>query len=153
MNSMNGEFCASPTGLEAYYKMNHGTAGGTNTGVTTAVDLVSANNGTLNNFALSGSSSNWVVGKSLASGGSDSTTVTACGSYTSPSGNHVWTTSGNYIDTASSSNGCDSVLFIDLTVLPNSAGNLTETGCNKYVSPSGKYTWTTGGTYHDTFLQ
>lgn len=148
-NSMNGEFCSNPTGLVAYYKLNEGTAGGTNTGVTTAVDAVSANNGTLNNFSLSGSTSNWVIGKSLAASTQDSTTVTACDSYTSPSGNHTWTTSGNYIDTATTSTGCDSILFIDLTVLPNSSGSLTTTACNSYTSPSGNNTWTTSGTYTD----
>ena len=51
------------TGLIAYYKMNQGTAGASNTGVTTLTDL-SPNkyNGTLNNFALSGAASNWVAG-------------------------------------------------------------------------------------------
>lgn len=28
--------------------------------------------------------------------------------------------------------------------------SITETGCNSYTSPSGKYTWTTSGTYNDT---
>ncbi len=50
-------------GLVAYYKLNHGVAGGTNTGITTAIDS-SGNilNGTLNNFALTGATSNWVYG-------------------------------------------------------------------------------------------
>ncbi|MCG2786860.1 MAG: BspA family leucine-rich repeat surface protein, partial [Anaerolineae bacterium] len=50
-------------GLVAYYKFDHGTAGGTNTGITTAIDS-SGNiyNGTLNNFALTGATSNWVYG-------------------------------------------------------------------------------------------
>ena len=31
-NSMNSEMCGAPTGLVAYYKLNHGTAGGNNAG-------------------------------------------------------------------------------------------------------------------------
>lgn len=44
------------------YRYNQGIPGGTNTGLTTALDM-SGNglNGTLTNFALSGSSSNWVA--------------------------------------------------------------------------------------------
>ena len=49
------------SGLKAYYRFDYGTAGGSNSGLTTLYDITSNNNdGTLNNFALSGSSSNWV---------------------------------------------------------------------------------------------
>jgi hypothetical protein len=46
---------------------------------------------------------------------------TACGSYTSPSGNHIWDTSGTYVDTLITTSGCDSITTINLTVnlLPN----------------------------------
>ncbi|MES2780897.1 MAG: IPT/TIG domain-containing protein, partial [Bacteroidota bacterium] len=47
--------------LVAYYTFNQGSAGATNTGITTLFDLTSNNNnGTLGNFALSGTASNWV---------------------------------------------------------------------------------------------
>jgi hypothetical protein len=49
------------SGLVAYYRFDYGTAGGSNSGITTLYDLTSNNNdGTLNNFALTGSTSNWV---------------------------------------------------------------------------------------------
>lgn len=48
------------TGLVAYYNFDQGTAGGTNTGVTTLTDLAGTNNGTLNTFTLTGATSNWV---------------------------------------------------------------------------------------------
>ena len=44
-----------------------------------------------------------------------SITESACGSYTSPAGN-TYTSSGIYLDTISSSLGCDSIVTIDLTV-------------------------------------
>jgi hypothetical protein len=62
-------------GLVAYYKLDEGVANGNNPGVTTAYDSAgSGRNGTLNNFTLTGTSSNWVGGVNLqvspdASGG------------------------------------------------------------------------------------
>jgi hypothetical protein len=53
---------ANSPGLIRYYKLNQGTANGTNTSVTTALDAsVNAVNATLTNFALTGTTSNWVA--------------------------------------------------------------------------------------------
>jgi hypothetical protein len=50
--------------LIAYYSLNQGIAGGNNSTVTTANDITRNNlDGTLSNFALNGSSSNWINGK------------------------------------------------------------------------------------------
>jgi uncharacterized protein YjbI with pentapeptide repeats len=70
------------TGLIGNWKLNQGTAGSNNSGVTTATDSsVSGKNGTLNNFSLSGSTSNWVDGPSviptLRIVGSGTSTITA----------------------------------------------------------------------------
>lgn len=60
-NAMSTELAGNEAGLVAYYNFNHGVAGGTNTGVTTLTDKTSnANNGTLNNFTLTGTTSNWI---------------------------------------------------------------------------------------------
>ncbi|MEW6061494.1 MAG: LamG-like jellyroll fold domain-containing protein [Bacteroidota bacterium] len=65
MNNTN--LSSSTTGLQAYYQFNHGTAGGTNTGLTTLYDATSnSNNGTLNNFALTGTSSNYIANDNTA---------------------------------------------------------------------------------------
>ncbi len=57
------EINPATSGLSAYYRFNQGTAGGNNSGVTTLLDVTSYhNNGTLKNFALTGTSSNWVSG-------------------------------------------------------------------------------------------
>ena len=49
-------------GLQAYYIFDEGNAGGNNGGLTTVPDIGPNNlDGTLNGFALSGSSSNWVA--------------------------------------------------------------------------------------------
>ncbi|MDX2361074.1 MAG: T9SS type A sorting domain-containing protein [Crocinitomicaceae bacterium] len=41
---------------------------------------------------------------------------TACGSYTSPSGNYTWTTSNTYLDTIPNACGSDSVITVNLTI-------------------------------------
>ena len=59
---MDVELTGSETGLDAYYNFNQGTPGGTNTGLTTLIDLTANNNdGTLTGFALTGATSNWVA--------------------------------------------------------------------------------------------
>lgn len=149
---MNQELC-SPSGLLAYYKCNQGTASGTNTGQTNLLDQSgSSNNGTLLNFALSGSSSNWVTGATLTpgTGGRGAVSPTVCGSYTSPSGKFVWTTSNTYQDTITNSAGCDSLITVNLTILNSSTVTLQDTACDVYLSPSGRHTWRTSGTYADT---
>jgi len=62
-SSMNTELCGAEYGLVAYYNFNQGVAGGDNTGITTLNDLTTTNDfdGTLNNFALNGTNSNFVA--------------------------------------------------------------------------------------------
>ncbi|OIN55987.1 hypothetical protein BLX24_26930 [Arsenicibacter rosenii] len=53
---------ATQTGLRAYYTFNQGDDGGANTGITSLTNLANAQSpGTLKNFSLSGSTSNWVA--------------------------------------------------------------------------------------------
>ena len=69
--SMNTELAGNEPGLVAYYNFNQGVAGGINTTVTSLPDkTVNAYNGTLNSFALSGTTSNWVDGAPLLYDGS-----------------------------------------------------------------------------------
>jgi len=80
---------ATTSGLIAYYQFNQGISNGNNTGVNTLTDAsASGFNGTLTNFALTGTTSNWVDGKlflppSITSyspiSGSVGTTVTITG--------------------------------------------------------------------------
>jgi Concanavalin A-like lectin/glucanases superfamily/Secretion system C-terminal sorting domain len=65
----NSELPAGQTGLVAYYKFNQGTANGTNTGITTLSDASgNSRDGTLVNFALTGTSSNWTGGSPIVTG-------------------------------------------------------------------------------------
>ncbi|MBM3403341.1 MAG: T9SS type A sorting domain-containing protein [Bacteroidetes bacterium] len=61
-NDMTNQLTGSETGLMAYYNFNQGTAGGNNVGITILDDMTANNyDGTLYNFALTGSTSNWIA--------------------------------------------------------------------------------------------
>lgn len=78
--------------------------------------------------------------------------ITACNSYTSPSGNHTWTSSGVYYDTIPTVFGCDSIFIIQLGVHQSSSGSLSVTACQSYTSPSGLHAWSASGIYADTLV-
>ncbi|MBX2903472.1 MAG: T9SS type A sorting domain-containing protein [Chitinophagales bacterium] len=44
--------------------------------------------------------------------------ATACGSYTSPSGNFMWDSTGTYYDTLVNASGCDSFITVNLQIVP-----------------------------------
>ncbi len=68
-NNRNGEIPTTSTNLLANYHFNQGVASGTNTSVTSLTDN-SGNSytGTLTNFALTGSTSNWIAPGAFADG-------------------------------------------------------------------------------------
>ena len=133
MGSMNAEFCQIPVGLEVNYKANSGIASGSNAGVTTLIDdAMGGFDGTLTNFTLNGSTSNWVLGSGVSSGNTTSSfQESACNQYIAPSG-AVYDTTGIYTDIIPNAAGCDSVMTIDLiitevNVLVTDNGNATLT--------------------------
>lgn len=68
---MNCELTGTELGLNQYYRFNQGTASANNAGLTTLTDLAgTAQNGTLVNFALTGTASNWVAPGGVTSGNS-----------------------------------------------------------------------------------
>ncbi|MCB9262390.1 MAG: T9SS type A sorting domain-containing protein [Flavobacteriales bacterium] len=148
---MKASYCQYPTGLVAYYKLNEGTANGSNKTKTTATDYISAKNGTLTNFALSGSSSNWVVGSDSLKDNSnrDTIKVLECYEYTSNSGKK-YTSSGTYIENFTNAKGCDSIEQINLTI-GRSFKTEYYTVCDSFVTYLGKVGYTTG-IYRDTFF-
>jgi hypothetical protein len=75
---MNTELAGNEPGLVTYYNFNQGVPGGSNTGITSVTDNTSNNNnGTLNNFALTGTTSNWVSGALFNDGTSASRASTS----------------------------------------------------------------------------
>ncbi len=71
-----------------------------------------------------------------------------CNQYTVPSGDETYTGSGRYRDTLPSSNGCDSILTIDLEV--KNRDTIYPSVCDSFMVPSGDETYTQSGFYHDT---
>ena len=63
----------------------------------------------------------------------------ACASYTTPSGDETYTTAGIYYDTILNTNGCDSIITINLSI-GNNTGADVMTVCDTY-------TWIDGITY------
>lgn len=76
--------------------------------------------------------------------------ISACTQLISPSGRFVWSSNGVYIDTIPNHQGCDSVITVNLTILPVTYKTIHVTSCNHFISPSGKFKWTYGGQYVDT---
>lgn len=115
-SSRNAEFCTLQVGLDAYYRFNEGTAGGTNSSDTNVTDHARIYTGRLHGFALTGSSSNFVTGPTLTPGYSKfAIKDTVCSSYTTPSGK-TFTSTGFHFDTLKNAVHCDSLIEYDLTV-------------------------------------
>jgi len=67
----------------------------------------------------------------------------ACDSYTSPSGNYIYTSSGIYSDTLPNRWNCDSIITIDLSINYSNSGTDIITACQSY-------TWIDGITYTES---
>ena len=80
---------------------------------------------------------------------SSTNTITACNSYTVPSGNQTYTTNGVYNDTILNVAGCDSLITVNLNIIHSTASTQTVTSCNSYTVPSGQ-SYTASGIYNDT---
>ncbi len=77
--------------------------------------------------------------------------IESCEPWSSPSGKYVYTVSAVYYDTIPAGSDCDSVLTINFTKLETSSETkVVLAAINKFNSPSGKYVWTSDGTYKDT---
>ena len=67
--SKNCELAGNETGLVAYYNFNQGIDAANNSTITSLTDATAnANNGTLTNFALTGTTSNWLAGSPVTTG-------------------------------------------------------------------------------------
>ncbi|NBV04494.1 MAG: hypothetical protein EBS08_02355, partial [Cytophagia bacterium] len=65
-------------------------------------------------------------------------------------GSQTFNTGGTYNNTLTAANGCDSVVTLNLTVLPNSSSSMDESICDGQSYTFGSQTLTTGGTYTNT---
>ena len=77
--------------------------------------------------------------------------VSACDSYTAPSG-AVYTTSGAFLDTVAGTNGCPEVTTYNLTITgATNSGLATEVSCGPYTAGSGNV-YDSTGIYIDTIV-
>lgn len=155
-DNMNNEICGTPSDLVVYYKFDEGVAGGTNTTVDTAFDEVTAtNDGTLTNFALSGATSNWVVGNSMgAAAVINNQVLTGCAGFSVTVGTSTYSTTGVYSDVlvGASVDGCDSIVNTDLTIGTAVTNNQTLTICSGASVTVGTNTYSTTGVYTDVLV-
>lgn len=153
-SNMNSEFTAPVPNLVAYYNFNQGIAGGNNAGLTTLIDINSAYNGTITNFGLNGATSNFIASSAVINNIGPSGVLTAsssatiCANDTFLFGGNPLTNSGVYIDTLATTNGCDSIVTLTLTALPENTYSFSATSCNEYTFNSTLLTST--GIYYDT---
>jgi len=145
--TMNTCLSGTETGLLAYYQFENGAGSSTLTDISP-----NGNNGTLTNM---NPATDWGTGSSVCSTcniemtqtitinvgqhSTSSITETACNSYTSPSGNFTWVTSGVFSDTIPNVSGCDSVITVNLTI--NTVDNTTTLNVNTVTANQ------TGATY------
>lgn len=133
------EFCYTQNGLRAYYKFNRGTAGGNNSSVTTVPDNSGNNNiGNLSNFALSGSTSNWVNGANLNRDSvTHSDTLSHCGNYFDPIRSVLVKQSGLVVYNLQTNGGCDSILTRYYEIKPLSSSSFSAFACDSFIGPTG----------------
>lgn len=77
--------------------------------------------------------------------------ATACESYTSPSGEYIWTSSGTYTDIIPNAIGCDSILTINLEILNGYLDSENLVACNSYTWPENNQTYNNSGVYEEVY--
>lgn len=99
--------------------------------------------------SINGCDSTVVLTLSEVSSYTTNISATICDNETYTLGTQTLSATGNYSETFLSVAGCDSVVNLDLTVLPTFTNSITVTACDSYISPSGNNTWTATGIYTD----
>ncbi len=78
----------------------------------------------------------------------NTTTLTACNTYTWPANGQTYTTAGSYTHTYTNANGCASADYLNLTIASTIFNNINESACNSYTWSTGTgQTYTSSGTY------
>ncbi len=90
------------------------------------------------------------INLNIANSSSSLLNIIECDSYISPSGDETYFTSGIYQDTLTNSNGCDSLITINLSILQNSIAEISVVECTQYTVPSGDEIYFNSGLYLDT---
>ena len=78
-------------------------------------------------------------------------TVTACDSYTWGVNGTTYTASGIYTSNLTTTNGCDSIVSLDLTINNSVSNNQVVTACDSYTWSANGNTYTSSGIYTEIF--
>lgn len=83
---------------------------------------------------------------------SQTTLVNTCDSYTWPVNGLTYTNSGIYLESLTNSNGCDSLLYLNITINPSSSSTSTSnvTACDAYTWSANGTTYTSSGSFTET---
>lgn len=81
---------------------------------------------------------------------SNTISVSECGSYVWAANGNIYSNSGLYTVSLLTSEGCDSILNLNLTITNGSSASSTLTVCNEYFWSATGQTYTNSGTYQTT---
>ncbi len=102
-------------------------------------------------LASTGCDSTITLNLTITGGTTGSTeTVSNCNSYTWAANGLTYTSSGTYSETLTGTNGCDSIVTLDLTITTPSTSTETVVNCNSYTWSTNGFTYTSSGTYSET---
>ena len=149
---MNAELCNIPSDLVMYYNFNEGVVDGDNTARTTSPDYTfNSTPGTLFDFTLNGTTSNYTTGAPVSSGlNASMTAVTNCGDYTWAENTTTYSTTGLYTEILQNINSCDSIVVLDLTVIQPDVVTDQVTSCGDYTWAANGMTYTASGVHTET---
>ena len=78
------------------------------------------------------------------------TVITSCYFFQSPSNKYIWDTSGIFYDTIVNSQGCDSIIEIELNIIDTSYTQQYQVVCDSFVWQLNNQTYMNSGTYEHT---
>lgn len=81
----------------------------------------------------------------------DTIQISSCQPFFDTISSSVISQTGYYPVTFSASNGCDSIVILDVS-MHNPYINITDTACDIYISPDANEIWNQSGIYHDTIF-
>lgn len=130
----------------------HVTQCGRYTWPQTGINYTQSNfyNDTLAGAAVNGCDSIITLNLTIKPISRDTVYVTECGRYMWEQTGITYTASGNYADTLTAVNGCDSIITLNLTIKPISNSAVSVTVCGGYTWGQTGVTYTASGTYTDT---
>ena len=80
----------------------------------------------------------------------DSTTINTCDEYTWPANNKTYKTSGVYADTIVNTKGCDSLVYLLLSIRKSTVSSESQTSCDSYTWAANGNRYSQSGQYNTT---